>query len=135
MSKDGVKDSGSHGLVSLRKPKYRLGVAVILAERGEINLIQLNYQEAAAHFKAASERVFSHSPAKGEYLSRYANALLRYSEQENDNAALRQAINPYQQEVLSIFTASKCRWNGPGPQITLGLAHTILGERGRGTVR
>lgn len=106
-----------------------LNAAATRAERGEISLTRLNYPEAAAHFKAASEMVpLSHSQIRGEYLGRQANALFEYGEQKGDNTALRQAITVYQ-KALGVLTRERTPLDWAMTQNNLGSALTSLGER------
>lgn len=109
--------------------KHFLNAAAARAGRGRISLIRLNYLEAAAHFKAASEIVpLSYPQVKGEYLRSQADALSTYGEQKGDNAALHQAITIYQ-EVLGILAHAQVPLDWAATQNNLGLALATLGER------
>jgi tetratricopeptide (TPR) repeat protein len=112
-----------------------LNAAATRAERGEIRLTQLKYQEAADHFKAASQIVpKSHPTVRGEYLRRYADALATYGDQKGVNDALRQAIHAYN-EVLDALTRERAPLQWAMTQNNLGFALQRLGERESGTER
>jgi hypothetical protein len=115
--------------------KRWLNAAAVRAERGELSLTQLNYSEAAAHFKAASERVPESQPqVKGAYLRRHADALSGYGNRKGDNAALRQAIAIYP-EVFGFFTREQAPLEWARTLHYLGDALRILGAREAGTER
>jgi len=112
-----------------------LNAAAARAERGELSLTRLDYLQAAAHFRAASERVPVSAPAvRGTYLRRCADALRDYGDQQGDNAVLLQALEVYHQ-ALADLPRARVPLDWAATQNNLGTALLRLGEREAGTAR
>jgi Asp-tRNA(Asn)/Glu-tRNA(Gln) amidotransferase C subunit len=76
--------------------RIRRGTAATRAERGELSLTQLDYLQAAQHFKFAANLVAGDDlKLKLAYLTPFADALMIHGYEKGDNAVLAQAIATY----------------------------------------
>jgi len=115
--------------------RLRAGAAATRAERGELSLTRLNYLQAAAHFRAASEVISADdAEMKCEYLFRSAGALKSHGDEMGDNTVLKRAIEVYR-EVLSQTPRKTVPLDWATTQNNLGAALETLGERESGTGR
>jgi hypothetical protein len=76
--------------------RLRRSMAAIRAERGALSLTQLNYLQAAGHFREAAKLVSADDlTSKLDYLIREGDALATHGKERGGNAVLAQAIGTY----------------------------------------
>src|SRR5437762_4565837 len=113
--------------------RHALNAAKLLAGRGGIAMTQLQYTDAAEHFKQAAALVPSgHPDQTTDYLHRQASALYSQGDERGDNTALRQSI-----EIWHLVLQYRARGQVPldwaMTQNNLGTALWRLGQRESGT--
>ena len=112
-----------------------LAAAETQAQRGDLNLTQLRYLEAAKNFEDAAKTVpTSHWKERGNYLERQALALSTFGDQKGDNDVLRRAIATHE-TALQEYTRERVPLAWAGTQNNLGSALLTLGKREPGVTR
>jgi tetratricopeptide (TPR) repeat protein len=109
--------------------------AATWAQRGELALTRLRYNEAAAHFASAAARLpAAHDSNRINYLSNQAQALYLQGAEFGDNAALRAAVQLLQ-TLLDLCLRRDKPLDWAMTQNNLGNALSTLGRRESGTAR
>ena len=112
-----------------------LGAANSTSAEGEVSSTERNYPQASELFaQAASYVPPGHPDERGNYLARQAGALYEQGNARGDNAALRSAIEVFQQ-ALQELTRARAPLDWAATQDNLGNALEALGERESGTAR
>jgi tetratricopeptide (TPR) repeat protein len=109
------------------------GRAALLAERGRVSGLQLQYREAATDYLAAADLVAFDPAAAWNHALYAADALESRGDEFGDNAALVDAIAMYRDKVLPRAPRSERPYDWAATQNNLGLALWALGERESGT--
>ena len=98
--------------------RHALKAAATRAQRGQVALTRLRYQEAAQHFATAAAGVpTGHEAERLGYLEGEADALYLQGEEGGDDAAFAAAIERYR-ELVGFARASRRRSSGPRPRTT-----------------
>ncbi len=115
--------------------RLALEAAATRAQRGDIALTRLRYQEAAEHFAAAAACVLrEHEEQRLDYLGDEADALYRQGDEFGDNEALVGAIERFR-TLLTLCSRERVPLDWAATQNNLGTALSALGERESGTGR
>ena len=86
-----------------------LNAAAIRAQRGDVARTQLNYDQAAEHFRTAADLVpAGQDDVRADYLHRQARALYSKGHEFGDNDALRKSIVVWN-EVLALRLRERSR--------------------------
>lgn len=106
----------------IKVKQKKLRIAEVSMERGELSLIQLNYRQAAEHFKAATELVpVNDYQRRHRYLYKYAQALYLQGTERIDNQALLESINVLR-EIFKNTSRDQLPQQWATTQIDLGIA-------------
>jgi tetratricopeptide (TPR) repeat protein len=105
------------------------------AQRGQLAMSQLRYQDAAQHFAQAAKRVPEEYGKIGlRYLDQEADALYRQGDERGDNTALKTAIERHRM-LLTRRPRDRVPLDWAMTQVNLGNALATLGGRESGTAR
>jgi tetratricopeptide (TPR) repeat protein len=103
------------------------------AQRGQLAMSQLRYQDAAQQFADAAKRVpEERSDIRLRYLDQEADALYRQGNEHGDNAALTAAVEQ-NRILLALRPSNRVPLDWAKTQVNLGNALATLGERRSGT--
>jgi len=117
--------------IQIEQSPALIAAAETSAQRGEIAMARLRYDEAAKHFANAATLIplnSAHEDKRIAYLELEANALYRQGDEFGDNKALRSAIDRCR-HLIELFPREHDPLLWAAAQNTLGIALVTLGRR------